>query len=625
MQSYKDINRPQNETKLNTLSNIGSTAETEPSCIDTPDPAVLSQLAQQAGFVLLRDGGKKWRIYREPKQVLTATDLQSLKSVFARVEQHIQQGGEAAGVLSYELAYLLEPRLFGLCRARSSPLCWFGLFDSAEICDISFPEQSSEGLLDRSEISLSRDDYRASVGTIRQLIEAGEVYQINFTTRLYFTVKRNAWETFKTLFRQNSAPYAAFLNTGAGQVVSLSPEMFFKIERSHITVKPMKGTAPRGRFLEEDLAVAAQLRRCEKNRAENLMIVDLMRNDLGRICRIGSVETTKIFHVERFPSVWQMTSTIEGELRENYSVESIFAALFPSGSVTGAPKIRAIEHIAKLEDSSRGVYTGAIGFLAPGRALFNVAIRTLELQGKQGRLGTGGGITYDSDASIEWEECQWKTAFLTDIPPEFEIVETIYWERNYRLLDAHLARMRDSAEYFGFEFNEEHARFELGRLAAQFPLTPKRVRIALNRQGEFEITHTDFIRSQCGRVGISDRPVHSQDRFLFHKTTNRGIYERALIAAHRLNLDDFLFFNENGELTEGAIHNVFLVRDGVWRTPAVTCGLLPGTFRAQIVRQRRSSSETVLHLDDLKSADSIYLCNSVRGFFPVKIDWNARW
>jgi para-aminobenzoate synthetase/4-amino-4-deoxychorismate lyase len=414
------------------------------------------------------------------------------------------------------------------------------------------------------------------------------------------------------------------LNTGAEQIVSLSPELFFKIEGGQITVKPMKGTAARGRFLEEDLLVAEKLRESQKDRAENVMIVDLMRNDLGRICRTGSVKTTELFHVERFPSVWQMTSTVEGELKENQSLESILTALFPSGSVTGAPKIRAMEHISRLEDSSRRAYTGAIGFLAPEQALFNVAIRTLELQGEQGRMGIGSGITYDSDPAAEWEECKWKAAFLTNIPPEFKIIETMYWEGSYRLLDAHLGRMRDSAEYFGFVFDEGRIRFELGKLTPLFQLRPKRVRMALSPEGELEITHTDFMRERFGRVGISECTVDSEDRFLFHKTTNRGVYERALTAARKLELDDFLFFNQNGELTEGTIHNVFLLTDGFWQTPDVTCGLLPGTFRSQLL-ERRSCDEAVLHLDDLKKADSIYLCNSVRGLFPVKVDWHATW
>jgi para-aminobenzoate synthetase/4-amino-4-deoxychorismate lyase len=585
----------------------------------------LSNFARQAGFVLLRNGAT-WRVFRKPEEILVAHDLDSLKKVLGRVQECVQQGGEAAGVLNYESGYAFEPRLFSLPRPTDGPLCWFGLYAGSEVRnDISFPSTENDRPLEDSEISISDDDYQAGIGAIRRLIEAGEVYQINFTTRISFTAKQSAWETFKTLFRQNPVPYAAFLNTGAEQIVSLSPEMFFKIENGRITVKPMKGTAARGRSLKEDLLSADQLQRSEKNRAENVMIVDLMRNDLGRICRIGSVKTTKLFDVERFPTLWQMTSTIEGDLLDGSTVESIFSALFPSGSVTGAPKIRAMEHISNLEDTPRGVYTGTIGFFAPERALFNVAIRTLELHGAHGTMGIGSGITYDSDPSAEREECRLKADFLTNMPPEFEIIETMFWERDYRLLDLHMARMRDSAEYFGFDLDEDRVRMELRHLAEQFSLKPKRVRVALSRDGELAITHADFIRCQFGRVGISSRLVHSQDRFLFHKTTNRKMYERTFVAARKRELDDFLFFNEKGELTEGAIHNVFLVTDQGWKTPSVTCGLLPGTYRAHVLKMRSDCSEAVLHLDDLKNADAIYLCNGVRGIFPVKIDWNVRW
>jgi para-aminobenzoate synthetase/4-amino-4-deoxychorismate lyase len=607
----------------NTSATIPTPAASAPSRREVPDQTALSQFARQAGFVMLRDGAV-WRIYRDPKKLLIATDLSSLNEVLFEVDQHIKQGGEAAGILNYELGYALEPRLHGLCRANSAPLCWLGLYDSAEVCNVAFPEEQSDSLIDGWEISLSPEDYQAGVEAIRRLIEAGEVYQVNFTTRLCFRTKQSAWETFVRLFRRHPVPHAAFLNTGTEQIVSLSPELFFRIENRRIMVKPMKGTAARGRFLEEDLLVGEKLRQSQKDRAENVMIVDLMRNDLGRICRTGSIKTTELFNVDRFPSVWQMTSTIEGELKENQSLESLLTALFPSGSVTGAPKIRAMEHINRLENSSRAAYTGAIGFLTSERALFNVAIRTLELQGEQGRMGIGSGITYDSDASAEWEECKWKAAFLTDNPPEFKLIETMYWEDSYRLLDAHLARMRDSAKYFDFVFDEESIRFELGKLPALFRNKAKRVRMALSREGQLEITHTDFVSQRFGRVGISEHAVHSQDRFLFHKTTNREVYERALVAARKLQLDDFLFFNENGELTEGTIHNVFLLIEGVWKTPAVTCGLLPGTFRSQVLRDR-GCGEALLHLDDVKKADSIFLCNSVRGIFPVKVDWNAGW
>lgn len=585
-----------------------------------PDRALVSQYAMRPGFVLLRDGST-WRLYTNPQEILVATDAPSLKQSLSQIEQHVKQGGEAAGVLRYEAGYALEPRLRPLLARASGPLSWFGLYPSCAICNgLSSLEDTVDSLLHASRPLISRHEYYRKLATIRRLIQAGEVYQINFTTRVRLQAKRSPWELFRALFQRHPAPHAAFLNTGAERIVSLSPELFFQIDRGRIVVKPMKGTAARGRLLEDDLISAEELRASPKNRAENVMIVDLMRSDLGRICRTGSVNTTKLFGLERYPTLWQMTSTIEGELMEGCTVESIVSALFPSGSVTGAPKIRAMEHIAALEDSPRGAYTGAIGFFAPGRAAFNVAIRTIALNQKNGTLGVGGGITYDSVASAEWEECQWKAAFLLQSPPDFKLVETLYWMRRYRGLEAHLKRMRDSAAYFGFRFDARTARFELRKLAARFPLVPQRVRLTLSKEGNLEITRADCVAQRFGRVGISDRRVSSQDRFLFHKTTNRTVYEQELAVARKRKLDDVLFFNERGELTEGTIHNVFLVKRNVWRTPAVTCGLLPGVCRARILRKRQNSCEAILSFEDLIHADAVYLCNDVRGIFEVKVD-----
>jgi para-aminobenzoate synthetase/4-amino-4-deoxychorismate lyase len=381
----------------------------------------------------------------------------------------------------------------------------------------------------------------------------------------------------------------------------------------------MKGTAARGLTLEDDIACAEALRSSEKNRAENTMIVDLMRNDLGRISRIGSVKAPKLFAVERYPSLWQMTSDIEGELIAGWTIGSVLHALFPSGSVTGAPKIRAMEHIARLEDSPRGVYTGAIGFFSPARSRFSVGIRTAVLRRQKGVMGVGSGITYDSSAPVEWEECGWKAAFLNERVPKFEILETLLWNSQYRYLRAHETRMRNSAEYFGFHFPWNRIRKSLRQIARPWKRAPRRVRISLARNGTFQISHTSLGFKRFGRVRPSDRTVSSKDRFLYHKTTNRHAYNQELAAARETKCDDVLFFNEKDELTEGTIHNVFVVKDGVWRTPAVACGLLPGTCRARILRSRPNACETVLTRDDLIQADEIYLCNSVRGIFPVNL------
>ncbi len=586
-----------------------------------PSRALLASYARQAGFALLRDGSA-WRFYRQPSEVLVPTDADSLRYVLRRISDHVNAGGETAGILRYEAGYALEPRLRSLLKKKSGPLAWFGLYRNSVRCQgTALPDGNATRLLDHYQIEIGWRKYRDRVARIRRLIRAGEVYQINFTTRVRMRTQRAAWEMFCALFRRHPVPHAAFVNTGSEQIVSLSPELFFEIENGRITVRPMKGTADRGRYLEEDLTVAEGLRNSEKNRAENVMIVDLLRNDLGRICRTGSVRTKKLFDVERYPSVWQMTSTIEGKLCADATAEAITAALFPSGSVTGAPKIRAMQHIAALEDSPRGAYTGAIGFFAPGCARFNVAIRTLALEKRRGEMGVGGGITYDSKAAAEWEECRWKAAFLVENQPKFQLFETLLWDGSYRFLRAHLARMRDSAKYFDFVFKEAIIRRELLARSRRFPRRAQRVRLTLANDGQLEIDYADFQTERFGRVGISRHCVSSQDRFLFHKTTNRELYSREYDAARRRKLDDVLFFNERGELTEGTIHNVFVVKNGVWRTPELGCGLLPGTLRCEILQKNENACEAILRLQDLRNADKIYLCNSVRGLYAVQMEW----
>jgi para-aminobenzoate synthetase/4-amino-4-deoxychorismate lyase len=581
----------------------------------------MAKSARQTGFALLRDG-PTWRLYRDPKEILVAKDAQGLGESLRRVEEHVKHGGEAIALLRYEAGYALEPRLNPLLAKTSRPLAWFGLYTECSVrSSFSSLEDNYGALIQRPRMLITREKYGRKIAAVRRLIEAGEVYQINFTTRVCFEMKCSAWELFTVLFRRHPVPYAAFLNMGTEQIVSLSPELFFKIDRRRIVVRPMKGTAPRGRTWEEDISRGKELGASEKNRAENIMIVDLMRNDLGRICRVGSVRTRKLFNVERYPSVWQMTSTIEGELVDGCTTESIVHALFPSGSVTGAPKIRAMEHIAALEDSPRGAYTGAIGFFAPKRARFSVAIRTAEINQQKGRMGVGGGITHDSSASSEWEECKWKAEFLARSQPEFKLIETLYWDHKYRFLKAHVARMRDSAAFFDFRFDEKGIRRALRKLAARLTPTPKKVRITLASDGALEIAHTDLRKERFCRARISSQRVSSNDRFLYHKTTNRHVYEHELAASRRAKCEDALFLNERGELTEGAIHNLFIVKDGVWRTPALTCGLLPGTCRAQILQKRANACEAILTLDDLIHADAVYLCNSVRGVFPVDIVW----
>ncbi|HVB87384.1 MAG TPA: aminodeoxychorismate synthase component I [Candidatus Dormibacteraeota bacterium] len=579
----------------------------------------LNALAGRPGFVVLRDGAT-WRAYSNPQSVLVASDPQSLHDVLRTVEHHRQSGGEAAGILQYEAGFALEPHLRHFLRKSHAPLAWFGLYDRCEILpSLGISQDTEAPLIHSSKLAITREQYFRKLAAIRRYIEAGDVYQINFTTRVRFRANLDAWDLFTSLFRRHPAPYAAFVNTGSEQIVSLSPEMFFEIEGGNIFVRPMKGTAPRGTLLQDDMAAGEQLRASEKNRAENVMIVDLMRNDLGRICRAGSVKTTSLFDVERYFSVWQMTSTVKGKLAKGCTAESVVRALFPSGSVTGAPKIRAMEIIAALENAPRGIYTGSIGYFGRGRAQFNVAIRTVSLSHRRGVMGVGGGITHDSSPANEWDECHWKAAFLLQSEPEFKLIETFYWDRGYRFLREHLARLRDSAKYWNFNFSSPDAAAALQRAAMKFPKGARRARMTLASDGTIEITHSEYESQRFGRVGISKRTVSRADRFLYHKTTHREMYDEVLAVARHRGLDDVLFFNERCELTEGAIHNVFVVKNGVWLTPPVTCGLLSGVFRAHLLKTRKNCREAILKRTDLDRADAIYLCNSVRGVYPITI------
>jgi para-aminobenzoate synthetase / 4-amino-4-deoxychorismate lyase len=585
----------------------------------------VAQASESAGFVALREEGR-WRIYTEPIEILMADDPESLDSLLRRIDSHVSDGGEAAGFLTYEAGIALEPRLRPLLPAPATTLAWFGLYDRCEVMNgEEFLRVCTEPSLQGPHLAISREEYCGKVKEIRELIADGEIYQINFTDRLKFGFSGRPWGLFATLCAEHPTPYPAFVNTGIEQVLSHSPELFFRIQGRRIVVQPMKGTAPRGLTATQDRQRAMELQQSEKERAENVMIVDLMRSDLGRICTTGSVQTTKLFEATRFSSLWQMTSTIEGELLNDWTIGSVMRALFPSGSVTGAPKIRAMEHIARLESARRGIYTGAIGFVAKDSTQFSVAIRTSVLRAGEGAMGVGSGITYDSVPEREWEECAWKCGFLTRRAPRFKLFETILWHEAYVLLERHVARMASSAEYFGFEFDRLEVDAQLCAAASQFAPGEKwRVKISLDRKSHVEVASARVSDERNGRVMIAERRTFSEDYFLFHKTTHRPIYDQALADARAAECDDALFFNEHDELTEGAIHNVFLVKNGVWLTPAERSGLLPGTYRAEFLAEHPGAREEILRREDLFQADAIFLCNSVRGMYEVKLVEQAR-
>jgi para-aminobenzoate synthetase / 4-amino-4-deoxychorismate lyase len=586
----------------------------------------------EARFDDLVAGGERAFRLAEPVGVIEARRPSEVAGAIDAAGSGAARGLWAAGFVAYEAAPGLDPELSVRVRAPDDPfaelpLAWFALFERKEDLPPLEPARldpsGSAGSPWRP--SVDRATYDAAVERIRELIAAGHTYQVNHTIRLRAMIQGDERGFYRDLCLAQRGGYAAFLDLGRYRVLSASPELFFRIDGERITTRPMKGTAPRGRWLAEDEEIAARLVASSKDRAENAMIVDLLRNDLGRICRTGSVEVERMLEAERFETVWQLTSAIEGDLRPEVTLLDTFRALFPSGSVTGAPKIRTTRIIADLEDSARGPYCGAIGYLAPAgsgepRASFNVAIRTvvLDAQTRTAEYGVGGGITHDSSASGEYEEIVAKARVLTDVRPAFELFESLAHvpAEGFRHLDEHLERLAGSAGYFGFRFEPEAAAAALKRAVAEVT-GPSVVRLTLARDGGLSTDVRDLPPADDAvRVALDDEPVDPSDVWLFHKTTRRAPYERR--RERRPDVDDVLLVNDRGEVTESTIANLAVRVDGVWVTPPVDAGLLPGTYRNVLLGEGRMTERPVT-VDELRDAGELALVSSVRGWRPAAL------
>ncbi len=578
--------------------------------------------------------------------------------LFAEIERAVAAGQCAAGFFSYECGSCFEPKA-GIREGRSgAPLAWFGIYERSAVFDHNTGEfaggeppelarfrddaaraaagaaRSETGAEIAAEFALGEAEYMQRIAAIHEWIRNGDVYQLNFTAPMRIEARGGAAALYARLKARQPTRYGAFVHWQAGRrILSFSPELFFRVENGNggrrIVTRPMKGTAQRGRTAREDREKAEWLRGDEKNRAENLMIVDLVRNDLGRVARTGSVHVEELFTVERYPTLWQMTSTVSAELRPEAGFYDIFRALFPCGSVTGAPKVRAMQLIGELEEEPRGVYTGAIGYFSARQTAFNVAIRTLELDGERGAMGIGSGIVIDSDPAGEYRECLLKAEFLTRgegrSPGEFSLIETMLWDGGYALIDLHLDRLADSAEYFGFACERGAVKAALVEYARGFvDKGARKVRLLLDADGGVrigdEVLPAADGERRIGRACIAAERTDPADGMYYHKTTHRPLYARAFSEAARDGFDDAIFLNVRGEVTEGAISNVFVKKDGRWFTPPVECGLLPGVYRRHLLETRPEIEERVLYLDDLRSADAIYLANAVRGLRRVRID-----
>ncbi|MEW6429568.1 MAG: aminodeoxychorismate synthase component I [Thermodesulfobacteriota bacterium] len=566
----------------------------------------------------------------------------------ARLEGLRDEGHYLAGWFAYEFGYLLEPRLAvhlaGL--APDTPLASFGVYRQPLIYDHGRgeftpdvePEPAAADFFYRlgpHRFSESRERYCASIARIKQFIAAGDTYQVNYTLKMHFPFSGSPEGLYLDLRRRQSVGFGACIRLGGRVILSCSPELFFRIEDGVIIARPMKGTVRRGVQPADDERFAEFLRSDVKNRSENVMIVDLLRNDLGRVCRAGSVEVEELFAVEPYETLHQMTSTVRGELLQRRLIP-LLRALFPCGSVTGAPKIRTMEIIRSLEGEPRGVYTGAIGFFAPGGdAVFNVPIRTVVLEGDRGEMGIGSGIVFDSDAEREWEECVLKGSFLVSPPRRYQLIETLLWrpDGGFWLLPLHLERLRASARFLGFAFDEERVgrclrgAVATGKNAVEGGSDCLRLRLLLDKDGEMGCTATPcpapVVAAAGGpvaRVMLSRHATDSNDPLLYHKTTERGLYDRERRRAAARGCLDVLFVNERGELTEGAISNLFLLDRGVLYTPPVASGLLAGVLRRHLLAGGGPFplAEKVLTPADLDGAEALFIGNSVRGLVRVE-------
>jgi para-aminobenzoate synthetase/4-amino-4-deoxychorismate lyase len=591
--------------------------------------------AENGDLWLLDDGlssdGGAWLLQR-PETAIACDDPGEVAAALAAIEEGVAAGRFAAGFLAYELGYALEPRLRPLLPPRRRlPLLRFQLFAGAERLA---PEGVRAWLADRAaggyEAGPLRPQWDATrygraFDRVREGIAAGDVYQINLTFPLRFTFRGNAVAFYRELRRRQHVGHGAFVRTGGLTLLSLSPELFLKIEGGRLTVRPMKGTAGRGRSPAEDADLAMALAQDEKSRAENLMIVDLVRNDLSRLAAPGGVRVTDLFTVETFRSLHQLTSGVSAEVGPRPPLAALLPALFPCGSVTGAPKIRAMEIIRELEAGPRGLYTGAIGMLTPdGRGFFNVAIRTLLIDAAgEAEMGVGSGVVFDSDAEREYAECLMKARFVSERDPPFALIETLKWQRRqgYVLLDRHLDRLTASAAYFAIPCCRDVARARLAAAAETFTDDGCRVRLRLDEEGEIAIEGEPLKPlPSVLHYALSPRPMPSTEPFRYHKTTRREAYEaeRARLAA-RTGCHEVLFVNERGELTEGSWTNLFVQRGGRLLTPPVASGLLDGTLRRELLATRPGEvKEALLYPADLARADAVFLGNSVRGLMPAR-------
>ncbi|MBU6269158.1 MAG: aminodeoxychorismate synthase component I, partial [Sphingomonadales bacterium] len=600
-------------------------------------------------FVLLddarTDGASAARLYRAPVEVVVARRPEEVVPALARIEELRRAGHELAGYFAYEAGLALEPRLAPLAAARigaTGPLVWFGAFAGHEVIAaadmpgwLAAQVGGNTGSIGPMQPQISPGGYERAFAELQEAISAGDIYQANLTFPLAGSWRGDPLALYAAIRPAAAAGYGGMLFDGSHWLLSLSPELFFALKDHAAMVKPMKGTRPRGRDTGEDAGLAAELAASVKDRSENLMILDLMRNDLSRVSVAGSVKVEKPFAVESYPTVHQMVSTVRARLQPECGVAEMLRALFPCGSITGAPKIRAMELIDAVERDARGAYCGAIGRIdAAGAngssdAAFNVAIRTLRLtpgEGGRGRavLGVGSAIVADSEWLAEWRECLVKGGFVRKTSSElaaagFDLIETMAFtpEHGVPLLDLHLERIKASAQELGFVFDRHAVRNAIQALCFEAE-RPAKLRLVAARAGAYSLEIADLPEALPDPLtcAVLRFPIDEGDWRLRHKTSDRGFYDAGLAAARSAGAQEALFLRDDGLLTEGCFTNLFVERDGVLVTPPAKLGLLPGVLRRSLLDSGRAV-EGELRLEDL--ANGFFTGNALRGLMPARL------
>ena len=564
--------------------------------------------------------------FNDPIDSLILTDPDKLGPFFQSLEK-LSKKYYLAGFFSYELGYLFED-IFKYKKKLSFPYALFHVYKKPKIIDhkgsqAGYQYPGTKDLhykISDLKLNISQRKYMDNVNKIKDYIYKGDIFQANYTVKYKFGFSGSAFGLYLDLKEKQRVAYNVFAGINDHYIISLSPELFFCRDKNMITTRPMKGTMKRGNNIIEDEKNREFLFNDPKNRSENVMIVDLIRNDLGRISKYGSVNVKKLYEIEKYDTLFQMTSTIQSKIKLGTTIYEFVKSTFPCGSITGAPKIRSMEIIRELEKEDRNIYTGAIGFFSPDhKAKFNIGIRTLLINKNKGEMGVGGGIVYDSKPDDEFRECKLKAQFLIKSPLlKFQMIETMLFDKNLKYCREHLDRLQGSADYFDFTFNRKTILKKLKGVSKLSKQSRYKVRLLLDKAGDFTVEYFKLKREPKDyRISVSKCRTSSKDVFFYHKTTNRELYNLELKKARKKGFFDVIFLNEKDEVTEGSITNIYIEKRGKLYTPPVECGLLNGIMRGVMMKKNSDIKERKISIKDLKEADAIYISNSIIGFQKV--------